>query len=69
MLIISADIELHFSDNSRPITDRKIAMAKHAKKNQLEHGNADKICTVSMVTAKAIDNRTNAGVDNRGFEL
>ena len=55
------DIEFHFADNSRKITERKIAMAKRGSKaKQVENGNAEKIYTVSM------GNET--GVDNKAFE-
>lgn len=64
------DIERHFADNSRKLTDRKIAKAKqHKKKNHLENGNADKICTISMATAKVTDNGTHIGIDNRAFQM
>lgn len=58
------DIELHFSDNSRKITDRKIIIAKRAAKNkQVDNGNPEKTFAVSI--PKANEN----GLDNKGFEL
>lgn len=63
------DIELHFSDNSRPITNREITMAKHAvKTKQSEADNLEKTFTVSIVNGngKSVENST--GFDNKAFE-
>lgn len=35
------DIEMHFSDNSKKITDHKIVKSKHCGKRQEDVGNAD----------------------------
>lgn len=54
------EIELHFADNSRPITDCKIASTRNTTKTKdCEKGNSGKIITISMSN----------GSDNKGFEL
>lgn len=59
------DIELHFSDNSKKITDRKIIIARHAAK-KAKHENPEKIFTVNIDT-KQCDTRS--GFENKAYEV
>ncbi|XP_031636109.1 facilitated trehalose transporter Tret1-like [Contarinia nasturtii] len=56
------DIELHFSDNSKKITDRKIA--KRAKNKHRENGNPEKVFAVAIN-----DSENKSSYYNKGFEL
>lgn len=77
------DIELHFSDNSRKITDRKIAKSKPEINNvdKNAEGNGKPISMISnmvefngnaaMITIDRNDSELNKqnGCDNRGFTI
>lgn len=61
------DIEDHFSDNSKSITDRKIIISRHAAKKSKKQEESQKIHTVSMnIDTKHSDNKT--GIDNKAYD-
>lgn len=60
------DIELHFSDNSKKITDRKIT--KSAASNKIENTNISDHETTDDTTIREKNRVFEASLDNKAFE-
>lgn len=59
------DIESHFSDNSKKLTDRKIAKAVFASKGEAANGNESHV--QDNKSNKVLNGVNGSGSDNKGF--
>lgn len=61
------DIEMHFADNSKKITDRKIPKIPKQQRNKSMESKDVSKTIITVIEANEIGNQNTNGCDNRGF--